>query len=419
MDMKHKFYFVFGLLLAAAALLIQDVNAEPPQIANEAFTGEVKGRKVRVRLEPSVDSPIVQELSQGEMVVVSYAQNDFYAIEPPKNTKAYVYRTYVIDDIVEGNHVNVRSEPSLEAPVLAQLNKGDRIEGHVSPVNSKWLQIRLPDSVKFFVATEYIEKVGDVHYLKRLEQRKQEACAAVDMAHSACQDELCKPYPQINIEIATQKLREAAMTYEDIAEQRSRACDYIAHAHDNYVRKKIEYLENEAQAASETWNSRCQVLAQQMAAQSAHLDALERSLYARDADLIPEEPPKARVSLPVYEPTTLTDAMAVWIPHEAAAYQQWLEAHPNETMDEYYAEQADAGVQLRGGVQPYRRLIKNKPGNYLLVDHVDNIPIAFLYSTRVNLDSVAGKTVTLLVSPRPNNNFAFPAYYVLDVTSRK
>lgn len=418
MDMTKKIYLAFGLFATALALLITDAVAEvPAQPIQEAFTGKVTGRKVRLRLEPSVDSPIVQELAQGEMIIVTGAQSDFYAVVPPSNLKAYVYRTYVIDDVVEGNHVNVRSEPSLEAPVIAQLNKGDHIDGHISPVNNKWLQIRLPENVRFYVAYEFVEKVGDVHYMARIEKRKQEACAAVDNAHNLCQDEMCKPYPQINMDTATYALREAVRDFQDVPEHHQRACDYITQAHENYIRKRIDFLETEAQASSEAWNVRCQALAQQMATQSAHLDALERSLHARDADLIPQEPPKARILFA--EPAVVTEGMSMWTPQEIALFETWQKENEEASLDDFYTAQAEGAVHIRGNVQPYRRMVKNKPGNFILIDQVDNIPIAFLYSTKVDLEQLSGKTTTLLVAPRPNNNFAFPAYYVLDVASRK
>ena len=84
-------------------------------------------------------------------------------------------------------------------------------------------------------------------------------------------------------------------------------------------------------------------------------------------------------------------------------------------MEAFYAEQLDNSLQLRGKIQPYRRVVKNKPGNFVLMDQQDDIPIAFLYSTKVNLDRQIGKTVTLRAAPRPNNNFAFPAYFILSV----
>lgn len=412
--------YLFLLTSAVTTLLTQEiaaeerpVEAEKAPVLQEPFTGKIIGKRVRMRLEPSVESQIIQELPEGEMVIVSGVQNDFYSVIPPKNFKGYVFRTYVIDDVVEGNHVNVRSEPSLEAPVLAQLNRGDKIEGHISPANNKWLQVRLPQEVKFFVATEFVEKVGDIHYLKKLEQREEEAQKAVERAYSIGQQELCKPYPDISIAIALQGLREAASNYSDIELQRNRAHDYIAEMKESYTRKKIEYLEKEATAASETWNSRYQNLSDQMEAQSVHLDALERSIQAKDATELPNEPQVTEPS--VGKEYALSSTMKSWLPAETALYQKWLQLHPKKSVEEYYEIQRDTAVRMHGSVQPYRRVVKNRPGSYLLVDQIDNIPTAFLYSTQVDLDQLAGRVATLLLSPRPNNHFAFPAYYVLDV----
>ncbi len=40
------------------------------------------------------------------------------------------------------------------------MNKGEHVEGHISPINNKWLQVKLPDNVRFYVATDFIENVG-------------------------------------------------------------------------------------------------------------------------------------------------------------------------------------------------------------------------------------------------------------------
>lgn len=47
----------------------------------------------------------------------------------------------MLDNTIEGNRVNVRLEPNLEAPIIAQLNAGDKIEGQISALNSKWYEI--------------------------------------------------------------------------------------------------------------------------------------------------------------------------------------------------------------------------------------------------------------------------------------
>jgi len=54
-----------------------------------------------------------------------------------------------------------------------------------------------------------------------------------------------------------------------------------------------------------------------------------------------------------------------------------------------------------------------KPGNFIVRDR--DMPKAYLYSTMVDLQNYVGKYVTLTLVKRPNNNFAFPAYFVFEV----
>ena len=125
--LQNSLTFAFVLCVSCLTSNLSAESAPSAASTIAPFTGKIKGSKVRVRLEAGVDSPVLHELNSGDMVVVTGEQNDFYAIRPPKGVKAFVYRTYIIDDVVEGNRVNIRAEPSLEAPVLAQLNKGDKI----------------------------------------------------------------------------------------------------------------------------------------------------------------------------------------------------------------------------------------------------------------------------------------------------
>ncbi|MGK3946699.1 hypothetical protein ABK046_51100, partial [Streptomyces caeruleatus] len=80
----------------------------------------------------------LRELNKDDLLVIVSEKDDFYGIQVPQDIKAFVYRTFVLDNVVEGNHVNIRLEPTLEAPVIAQLNSGERVDGVISPLNSKW-----------------------------------------------------------------------------------------------------------------------------------------------------------------------------------------------------------------------------------------------------------------------------------------
>ena len=60
--------------------------------------------------------------------------------------------------------------------------------------------------------------------------------------------------------------------------------------------------------------------------------------------------------------------------------------------------------------------MKNRPGLvYVLLNPNNNLPIAFLYSTKLNLETRVGQEQSFIVVTRPNNNFAFPAYFVIGV----
>ncbi len=418
----------FAVAGCAGTLNAQETGDSTHYMTNsfEPFTGRVMGNKVRIRLEPSIDSPILDELRPDDMVIVLNEKDGFYGIRPPANIKAYVYRTYVIDDVIEGNRVNVRSEPHLDAPVLVQMNKGERVEGHVSPLNNKWLQVKLPEHVRFYVATDFIENVGDVDMVARLETRRQEASEKVDRAFSLCQDELAKNFIDIDLGKACFPLECIIVDYADVPEQGARARQLLADNQEAYNRKKIDYLQSQAAHASDNWNTHCKDLAEQMAAQQAHLDLMELCLQNRDTEHLSPVPSRvASLESEVSEKKTevaaaskesLPECMTCWVATEAAAYSAWVQSNPEGTIDQFYQQQAEVAMQLHGIVQPYKRLIKTKPGNFILMGQGDNMPIAFLYSTKVNLESLLSKAVTLQVAPRANNNYAFPAYFVLDAS---
>ena len=64
-------------------------------------------------------------------------------------------------------------------------------------------------------------------------------------------------------------------------------------------------------------------------------------------------------------------------------------------------------------IEPYTYSVKEKPGDFIL--RSGESPIAYLYSTHIDLEKWVGKSVTVMTSPRPNNHFAFPAFFVLSV----
>ncbi|AHK63307.1 hypothetical protein M832_04420 [Chlamydia avium 10DC88] len=68
---------------------------------------------------------------------------------------------------------------------------------------------------------------------------------------------------------------------------------------------------------------------------------------------------------------------------------------------------------LIGEIDIYPHVVKNNPGDYLLKDKENTL--AFVYATKIDLEKWIGKRVSIECLPRPNNHFAFPAYYVISI----
>ena len=105
--------------------------------------------------------------------------------------------------------------------------------------------------------------------------------------------------------------------------------------------------------------------------------------------------------------------MKMWEPVEESIYIGWAARNEDRSIDEFYEDQRQNAVRITGFVEPYTAPVKNKPADHIVKN--GDLPIAYVYSTQINLQEYAGKKVTLLVTPRSNNSFAFPAYFVLSV----
>ena len=113
-------------------------------IGFKAFTGKVNGNAVRMRLKADIESDIIRELEKNEFITVLGQHGDFYAVAPPADMKAFVFRSFILDNVVEGNRVNVRLSPDLNAHVVGHLDAGDKILGSLCSDNNKWYKIAPP-----------------------------------------------------------------------------------------------------------------------------------------------------------------------------------------------------------------------------------------------------------------------------------
>ncbi len=337
-----------------------------------AFTGKVKKSKVRLRANADLDSRVVRELAKNDLLVVTGEKNDFYIVEPPAGIKAYVFRSFILEGVVEGSRVNVRLEPSLDSTVIGHLNSGDRIQGVISALNPKWYEIDPPSTARLYVAKEFLDYVGSPEMKEQLDARKMAAQQLLDAATLLTQSEMNKALPEINIARIEQNYETVMRDYADFSDFAEKAKGALATLQEEYKQKRIAYLEEKAGLPTPA-----EVARQKEAYQSP------------------------------------TERMKMWQPVEESLFLTWSTRNDERTKAEFYDEQRQNGQVITGIVEPYTSPVKQKPGDFMLRDK--EIPVAYLYSTHINLSDFVGKKVSVLVTPRSNNNFAFPAYYVLSV----
>lgn len=397
--------------IAPVAVLEAPAPAREPL---QPFTGKVLKNKVRLRIQPNFDGTPIKELNKDQLILVQGEADDFYAIEPLADMKAYIFRTYVLDDVVEGTRVNVRLKPDLESPVIAQLNSGDKVQGHIYGSSNKWMEIKIPVNTRFYIAKEYVEKVGDINYLSRMEKRQEEVYRLLITTKTLSDTEMLKPFDKVNIDGVVENFNRIIAEFKDFPDAVGKAKEYLASLQDNFTKKKIAFLEEQTANSSKNLEDEKQKLSEELEQHKTKLVQLEKKIQKEKeisqvvAAPINQEPPAPKTTQIPYN-------MSTWIPVEEQIIAKWSQESGNDNPATFYDLQKEKAITLKGVIDNYNRPVKNKPGDFMLLNTGSKLPIAFLYSTQVNLQQYLGHEVSVVVVPRDNYNYAFPAYFVISI----
>ncbi len=385
----RSFFSISFLLLSFASF--SALQAEPSEVQSipavsegvfKTFTGKVIGNNVRMRAAPDLESHIVLELSRDDYVIVTAEKGDFYSVKPPSEVKAFIFRGFVIDEVVEGDRVNVRLAPHRDAPIIAHHNAGAKVTGTICEENNKWLEIQMPPEARFFISKEFIEYAGKPDIKAIHDKRKGVVKQLFESARTLTQTEMLKPFDEIDKQRVVHNYQTIIDDYAEFSTYVDKAAKALAKFQEDYLHRKVAHLELKTSKSPSHKHAGTNVC------ETAHL------------------PPQENFVSP-------TDRMKIWEPIEEALYLSWSAMHHAKTIQDFYQDQKMKGQVVSGILESYKEPIKSKPGDYILKER--DVPFAYVYSTHIDLEELVGKRVTLTVSPRENNNFAFPAFYVLDV----
>lgn len=342
----------------------------------QPFTGSISGSRVRLRLQPTLDSVVLKEFSPRDLVQVVGESDDFYAILPESCHKGYIFRTYILDNSVEGSNVNVRLKPDTGAPVIVQLQQGDKVTGKPCKENSKWLEIELPPSVRFYVAKEFVVKEGPLSIYTERTKLKQDLLDQIQSLNKKITLEFAKPFNEIDPSSIKKELEDILNKAKtDMPEVAKKASWLIRKVEQEYLRLKIQT--NTTPPAQEPKQEQPQVTP------------------------TPVKNPSISFSLKEQEQQYI---------------QSKLDSKEVATTDELYALEQKTPVLLKGKIVPFERSLKIKPGDFMLIHPVTKVPVAYLYSTQVDLEPLVGTMVAIEAGERPNHDFALPAYFVYVAT---
>ena len=185
----------------------------------------------------------------------------------------------------------------------------------------------------------------------------------------------------MDIERISHSYKTVIKEYTDFPEFVEKAKEQLATLQEAYVQKRLAYVETKVDLSTSE-------------------EALDEAKNLKDDDS----------KLPILQ---VNDRMRMWEPVEEALFLSWSQANEERNFDQFYSEQKLAAASITGVVEAYTAPVKNKPGDFIIRDK--DMPVAYVYSTKVNLQSLIGKKVTLLGCPRANNNFAFPAYFIIAI----
>ncbi len=354
------------------------VPVKTVEVAVNPFTGKIKGKKVRLRAKADLDGAVVCELKKNDLLTVVGEKGEFWAVQPLANTKAYVFRSFILDNVVEGNRVNVRLHPSTDAPVIGHLNAGEKIHGVVCAANSKWFEIAPPANTHFYVAKEYLENVGGPEIKSQADKRRLTVEQMLEAASVLGKVELQKSFNEMDIDRVAHSYKAIVSEYTDFPEYVEKAREQLVSLQEAYVQRRLAHAEGKSSASD---------------------DDFDDNEIKKDTALLSN--------------VQINDKMKMWEPIEEALYLSWAQINEDKNLEQFYSEQKIAATPISGIVEAYTSPVKNKPGDFIVRDK--DLPVAYIYSTKVNLQNLVGKKVTLLGCPRSNNNFAFPAFFVIAV----
>lgn len=115
----------------------------------------VTGNAVNLRSRPAVDSEIVGQLANGQVLTVRQADEQWAEVAPPTNVSLWVYREFIKDGRVSVAKLKVRSGPGFVYRDVGTIVKGTPVA--VVGQRNDWVEIQAPETCSVWVSSKFLK----------------------------------------------------------------------------------------------------------------------------------------------------------------------------------------------------------------------------------------------------------------------
>ena len=134
------------------------------------FIGTVNGNRVNVRSGPSVNFEVLAQMFADQTLTVLEEKQGWYRILPPDGVKYWVHGDFVDEGIINAYSVNVRSGPGINRSIAAQVEKGEPVT--VLGIENEWVAIAPPEQAYAWVSSEFVDyRMPLSEYNKQAEEK--------------------------------------------------------------------------------------------------------------------------------------------------------------------------------------------------------------------------------------------------------
>jgi len=140
----QRFFLILSIILFPGLLL-----------AEGNIPARCTADRVNVRVRPVLGSEIVCQISKNETVDAIEKGDTWTKINAPFNSRCWVKKDYIKDNVVRVSKVNFRCGPGIAFPVLGSVTKGAKLD--IIKKSGDWVRIKPPVKFPVWVSSQYIE----------------------------------------------------------------------------------------------------------------------------------------------------------------------------------------------------------------------------------------------------------------------